>query len=125
LHVFKSRVFVVVFLWKACNLKLIFLQTSLMAVDFFRTPCFFLLIHVTYRQILKLLVPKGCFGGLPGENQTWHRTARRPTGPFWQTRRTGIQNTSSASSPEWPGGPPDRPAYGPVPPDLPPDWRPI
>jgi hypothetical protein len=26
------------------------------------------------------------------------------------------------ASPEWPGGPPDRLAYGPVPPDLPPDF---
>jgi hypothetical protein len=26
------------------------------------------------------------------------------------------------ASPEWPGGPPNRPAYGPVLPDLPPNW---
>jgi hypothetical protein len=124
LHVFKSRVFVVVLLWKACNLKLIFLQTSLMTVDFFRTPCFLVdTCHISSN--FETSSSKNCFGGLPGENRTWRRTARRPTGPFRRTHRTGVQNTSSASSPEWPGGPPDRPANGPVPPDLPSDWRPI
>jgi hypothetical protein len=42
-------------------------------------------------------------------------------GPFRRTRRIGVLKASSVVSPEWPGGPPDRPAYGPVPPDLAPN----
>jgi hypothetical protein len=61
------------------------------------------------------------FGDISVDHRTWRQTARRPVGPFWRTRRTGILNASSVEPPEWPGGPPDRPTYDPVPPDLAPN----
>jgi hypothetical protein len=61
------------------------------------------------------------FGNFFGGHRTWRRTARRPAGPFRRTRRIGVLNASSVVPPEWPGSPPDRPAYGPVPPDLAPN----
>jgi hypothetical protein len=50
------------------------------------------------------------FGNFSGDHRTWRRI-----------RRIGVLKASLVVSPEWPGGLPDRPAYGPVPPDLAPN----
>jgi hypothetical protein len=103
---------------------LIFLQTNLLVVDFFHTPCFFSLIHVTSHLDDFL-----CLFPIPAS-----RSAVFPAKPDLVSDRLAAGRTVLAdppnwysecqfgASPEWPDGPPDRPAYGPVLPDLPPNW---
>jgi hypothetical protein len=103
---------------------LIFLQTNLLVVDFFYTPCFFSLIHVTSRLDDFL-----CLFPIPAS-----RSAVFPAKPdlvpdhpaAGRTVLADLPNWYSecqfGASPEWTDGPPNCSAYGPVPPNLSPNW---
>jgi hypothetical protein len=107
LHVFKSCVLLLLFFGRHAIFKLIFLQICLMAVVFFRTPCFSWLIHVTYQNLSKphfsKVVSAACpaapdlapdcpaaHRAIPADPPNWHSEyqfgelagmTRRPAGP--------------------------------------------